>query len=166
MDDLGNCHEFYSLSLPPAERLFQKNRHRLDLLDDHIHSGVNFFSTTQEIVRDWQSMCEDILEFEAAKKDFVGEREAFNSEKKGLLWRVADSEDKLAKEKQCNCNRQKDWEAACERSNRDLKSACDEVVKLKAEKAKDSQEYKRLAPAHKEKEAESQARIAALEKNS
>ncbi|KAJ0435245.1 hypothetical protein HanIR_Chr17g0891201 [Helianthus annuus] len=84
--------------------------------------------------------------------------------KKGLLWRVADSEDKLAKEKQFNANRQKDWEAACEISNRDLKSARDEVVKLKAEKAKDSQEYERLAVAHKEKEAESQTRIVALEK--
>ncbi|KAJ0827879.1 hypothetical protein HanRHA438_Chr17g0830901 [Helianthus annuus] len=109
-------------------------------------------------------MGEDILEFEAAKKEFAAEREAFNSEKKGLLWRVADSEDKLAKEKQFNANRQKDWEAAYEISNRDLKSARDEVVKLKAEKAKDSQEYERLAVAHKEKEAESQARIAALEK--
>ncbi|KAJ0668957.1 hypothetical protein HanPI659440_Chr17g0695561 [Helianthus annuus] len=74
------------------------------------------------------------------------------------------TQDKLAKEKQFNANRQKDWEAACEISNRDLKSARDEVVKLKAEKAKDSQEYERLAVAHKEKEAESQARIAALEK--
>ncbi|KAF5767228.1 hypothetical protein HanXRQr2_Chr14g0621881 [Helianthus annuus] len=36
-------------------------------------------------------------------------------------------------------------------------------VKLKAEKIKDNQEYERLAAAHKEKEAESQAHIAALE---
>ncbi|KAJ0715854.1 hypothetical protein HanPI659440_Chr13g0506181 [Helianthus annuus] len=164
MDDLDNCREFYSLSLPPAERLFQKNRHCLDLLDDHIHSGVTFFSTTQEIVRDWQSMGEDVLEFEAAKKEFAAERETFTSEKKGLLWRFDDSEEKLAKEKQFNTNCQKDWKASCERSNRDLKSAHDEVVKLKAEKAKDNQEYERLAAAHKEKEAESQARIAALEK--
>ncbi|KAM0050435.1 hypothetical protein Hdeb2414_s0008g00297531 [Helianthus debilis subsp. tardiflorus] len=164
MDDLGNCREFYSRSLPPSERLFQKNHHRLDLLDDHIHSGVNFFSITQEIVRDWQSMGEDIMEFETAKKEFAAERDAFNSEKKGLLWRVADSEDKLAKEKQFIANHQKDWEVACERSNRDLKYARDEVVKLKAEKAKDNQEYEHLAVAHKEKEAESQTRIATLEK--
>ncbi|KAF5773998.1 hypothetical protein HanXRQr2_Chr13g0595181 [Helianthus annuus] len=104
MDDLGNYREFYSLSLPPAERLFQKNRHCLDLLDDHIHSGVTFFSTTQEIVRDWQSMGEDVLEFEVAKKEFAAEGETFNSEKKGLLWRVDDSEEKLAKEKQFNTN--------------------------------------------------------------
>ncbi|KAF5758967.1 hypothetical protein HanXRQr2_Chr16g0735521 [Helianthus annuus] len=125
---------------------------------------LTFFSTTQEIVREWQSMGKDTLEFEAAKKEFVAEREAFNAEKKGLFWRVADSEEKLAKEKQLNANRQKDWEVACERSNRDLKSARDEVVRLKAERAKDSQEYERAAAAHKEKEAESQARIAALEK--
>ncbi|KAM0005660.1 hypothetical protein Hdeb2414_s0204g00831811 [Helianthus debilis subsp. tardiflorus] len=99
---------------------------------------LNFFSTTQEIVKEWQSMGEDTLEFEAAKKEFAAEREAFNSEKKGLLWRVADSEEKLAKEKQFNANHQKEWEAACERSNRELKSACDEVVKLKAEKAKEA----------------------------
>ncbi|MFS7947847.1 hypothetical protein Hanom_Chr06g00552991 [Helianthus anomalus] len=160
----GNYREFYSLSLPPTERLFQKNHHRLDLLDDLVHSGVNLFSTTQEIVRDWQSMGEDILEFEAAKKEFAAERESVNSEKKGLLWRVANYEEKLAKEKEFNANHQKEWVAARERSNHELKSTRDEVVRLKAEKAKDSQEYECLDAARKEKEVESQACIAALEK--
>ncbi|MFS7921997.1 hypothetical protein Hanom_Chr03g00243461 [Helianthus anomalus] len=109
-------------------------------------------------------MGEDILEFGAAKKEFAAEREAFNSEKKGLLWKVADGEEKLAKEKQLNADRQKDWTTACKRSNRELKAARDEVVKVKAEKAKESQEYERLFTVRKEKEAESQARIAALEK--
>ncbi|KAJ0715807.1 hypothetical protein HanPI659440_Chr13g0505631 [Helianthus annuus] len=104
-NDLSNWCEFYSLSLPPAERLFQKNRHRMDLLDDHIHAGVNFYATTQEIVRDWQVMGEDTLEFEAAKREFAEEREAFNAEKKGLSWRVADGEEKVAKEKQFNADR-------------------------------------------------------------
>ncbi|KAJ0725437.1 hypothetical protein HanPI659440_Chr12g0458711 [Helianthus annuus] len=73
-------------------------------------------------------------------------------------------EKNLAKEKQLNADRQKDWTTVCERSNRDLKSARDEVVKLKAEKIKDKQEYEHLAVVHKEKETESQARIVALEK--
>ncbi|MFS8019952.1 hypothetical protein Hanom_Chr15g01409901 [Helianthus anomalus] len=51
MTDLNNCCEFFSLSLPPAERLFQKRHHLMDLLDDHIHVGVNFFATSQEIAR-------------------------------------------------------------------------------------------------------------------
>ncbi|KAJ0618730.1 hypothetical protein HanHA89_Chr02g0056881 [Helianthus annuus] len=38
MSDRDNFHEFFSLSLPPAERLFQKRRNRFDLLDDHIHA--------------------------------------------------------------------------------------------------------------------------------
>ncbi|KAJ0754792.1 hypothetical protein HanPI659440_Chr09g0350761 [Helianthus annuus] len=79
--------------------------------------------------------------------------------KNGLLWRVSEGEEKLAKEKQLNADRQKDWTAACERSNRELKAARDEVVKIKAKKSKESQEYERLSIAHKEKEAESQARI-------
>ncbi|KAJ0680761.1 hypothetical protein HanPI659440_Chr16g0627981 [Helianthus annuus] len=99
MNDLSNCREFYSLSLQPAERMFQKNRHRMDLLDDHIHAGVNFYATCQEIVREWQLMGEDTLEFEAAKKELAEEREKFNAKKKGLAWRVADAKDKLAKEK-------------------------------------------------------------------
>ncbi|MFS7922018.1 hypothetical protein Hanom_Chr03g00243691 [Helianthus anomalus] len=114
MDDLDNCHVFYSLSLPSAERLFQKNRNRFDLLDEHV-----------------QSVRRSILR------------------KKGLLWKVADGEEKLAKEKQLNADRQKDWTAACERSNRELKAARDEVVKVKAEKAKESQEYERLFAARK-----------------
>ncbi|KAJ0681227.1 hypothetical protein HanPI659440_Chr16g0633451 [Helianthus annuus] len=42
MSELANCREFFSLSLPPAERLFQKRCNRLDLLDDHIHAGSTF----------------------------------------------------------------------------------------------------------------------------
>ncbi|KAF5773756.1 hypothetical protein HanRHA438_Chr13g0602931 [Helianthus annuus] len=152
MDSLENCHEFYSLSFPPAERLYQKNRNHFNLLDDHVQSGVNFFSTTQEIVRE----------------------EAFNSEKKGLIWRVNDAEEKLSQEKQLNADRQKDWMTACERSNLELKATRDEVVKVKAERTKESQEYDHLSAAYKEKESkvlvaqknneEARARIAELEK--
>ncbi|KAJ0430377.1 hypothetical protein HanHA300_Chr17g0668361 [Helianthus annuus] len=83
MNDLDKCQEFFSLSLPPAERLFQKKRNRFDLLDDHIHAGINFFATSQEIVREWKLMGEETLEFENEKKAFVEEREKFNAEKKG-----------------------------------------------------------------------------------
>ncbi|MFS7938069.1 hypothetical protein Hanom_Chr05g00435161 [Helianthus anomalus] len=69
MNDLSNCREFYSLSLPPTEKLFQKTCHRMDLFDDHIHAGVNFYATCQEIVREWQAMGEDTLEFEVAEKE-------------------------------------------------------------------------------------------------
>ncbi|MFS7926504.1 hypothetical protein Hanom_Chr04g00297821 [Helianthus anomalus] len=31
MTDLANCHDFFSMSLPPAERLFQKRRNRFEL---------------------------------------------------------------------------------------------------------------------------------------
>ncbi|KAM0031334.1 hypothetical protein Hdeb2414_s0017g00507631 [Helianthus debilis subsp. tardiflorus] len=99
MIEPSNCREFFSLSIPPAKRLFQKRRNRLDLLDDHIHVGVNFFATSQEIAREWQLMGEDTLEFENAKKAFAEEREKFNAENKGLAWRVSDAEEKLAKEK-------------------------------------------------------------------
>ncbi|KAM0013319.1 hypothetical protein Hdeb2414_s0044g00741851 [Helianthus debilis subsp. tardiflorus] len=91
MNDHNNCREFFSLSLPPAERLFQKRRNRFDRLDDHVHAGVNFFATSQEIVREWKLMGEEILEFENDKKVFAEEREKFNAEKKGLLWRVSDA---------------------------------------------------------------------------
>ncbi|MFS8024047.1 hypothetical protein Hanom_Chr16g01458641 [Helianthus anomalus] len=154
MDDLENCHDFYSLSLYLAERLYQKNRNRFNLLDDHVQSGVNFFSNTQEILREWRSIGEDIMEFEAAKRSFAAKRETFNSEKKGLMWRVSDAEDKLAQERQLNANCQRNWTTACERSNRELTVAWDEVVKMKAEKAKESQEYERLYAAFKEKESE------------
>ncbi|KAL9991768.1 hypothetical protein Hdeb2414_s1257g00999891 [Helianthus debilis subsp. tardiflorus] len=90
-------------------------------------------------------MGEDTLEFEAAKKEFAAEREAFNVEKKGLLYRVADNGEKLAKEKQFNADCQKEWEVACERTNRELKAARDEIVRLKGEKAKESDEHERIA---------------------
>ncbi|KAJ0789300.1 hypothetical protein HanPI659440_Chr05g0201971 [Helianthus annuus] len=129
MDNLDNCHELYSMSFPPAVRLYQKNRNRFRLLDDHVRSDVNFFSTTQEIIREWRSMGEETMEFENAKREFAAEREAFNSEKKSLNWRVSNAEDKLAKEQKLNADRQKEWTTTCERSNRELKVARDEALK-------------------------------------
>ncbi|MFS7976206.1 hypothetical protein Hanom_Chr10g00889711 [Helianthus anomalus] len=61
--------------------------------------------TDLEIVWEWQLMGEDTLEFENAKKAFAEEREKFNAEKKGLSWRVADAEDKPAKEKRLNADK-------------------------------------------------------------
>ncbi|KAF5815805.1 hypothetical protein HanXRQr2_Chr03g0127241 [Helianthus annuus] len=92
MDDVNNYHEFFAMSLPPAEIMFQKNRNRFALLDDHVRAGVNFFATSQEILREWRSMGEETLEFEESKKLFAEERERFNAEKKGLQWRVSDAE--------------------------------------------------------------------------
>ncbi|MFS7905663.1 hypothetical protein Hanom_Chr01g00050361 [Helianthus anomalus] len=102
MDDLKNCQEFFSLSFPPAERMFQKNRNRFALMDDHVRAGVHFFATSQEIFREWRSMGEETLDFEEAKKSFAEEREKFNAEKKGLQWRVAEAERKLEEQKQLN----------------------------------------------------------------
>ncbi|KAM0052592.1 hypothetical protein Hdeb2414_s0007g00249981 [Helianthus debilis subsp. tardiflorus] len=109
-------------------------------------------------------MGEDTMEFEAARKEFVTEREAFNDDKKGLLWMVADSEEKLAKEKQYNADRQKEWEQACERTNRELKAALDEVVRLKGEKAEESDEYERVVALYQKRESEYERRLADLEK--
>ncbi|KAM0055804.1 hypothetical protein Hdeb2414_s0006g00210431 [Helianthus debilis subsp. tardiflorus] len=149
---------------PPAERLFQKKRNRFDFLEDHIHAGVNFFATSQEIVREWRLMGEDTLEFENAKKAFVQEREKFNAERKGLLWRVSDAEEKLVKEKQLNSNKQKEWETACERTNRELQTQRDAIVRLSAEKAKISDEAEQERVASQKREEEYLQRIAKLEK--
>ncbi|MFS7911587.1 hypothetical protein Hanom_Chr02g00119911 [Helianthus anomalus] len=102
MDSLDNCHGLYSMSLPPAERLYQKNRDRFRLLDHHVCSGANFFATTQENVHEWRSMGEGIMEFEIARREFAAEWEAFNAEKKGLNIRVLDAGDKLVKEQKLN----------------------------------------------------------------
>ncbi|KAF5797058.1 hypothetical protein HanRHA438_Chr08g0371221 [Helianthus annuus] len=136
----------------------------MDLLDDHIHAGVNFFATFQEIAREWQLMGEDTLEFENAKKAFAEEREKFNVEKKGLAWRVADAEEKLAKEKQLNVDKQKDWEVAYERKNKELQSQHDAIVRLSGEKRKISDEAEQERAAHQKREQEYIQRIAKLEK--
>ncbi|KAJ0880698.1 hypothetical protein HanRHA438_Chr10g0466171 [Helianthus annuus] len=154
MSELGNCHDFFSMSLPPAERLFQKRRNRFELLDDHVHAGVNFFATSQEILREWRLMGEEISEFENAKRLFAEEREKFNAEKKGLQWRVSDAEQKLEEQKQLNVQKQKDWEAACERTNEEMRSQCDAIVRLSGEKMQLAEEahQARLAAEKKEKE--------------
>ncbi|KAJ0526476.1 hypothetical protein HanRHA438_Chr09g0406271 [Helianthus annuus] len=144
--------------------MFQKRRNRLDLLDDHIHAGVNFFATAQEIAREWQLMGDDTLEFENAKKAFAEEREKFNAERKGLLWRVSDAEEKLAKEKQVDVDKQKDWEFACERTNKELQAQREAIVRLSGEKTKISDEAEHERAAHQKREQEYVERIAKLEK--
>ncbi|KAM0072059.1 hypothetical protein Hdeb2414_s0001g00032211 [Helianthus debilis subsp. tardiflorus] len=109
-------------------------------LDDYIHVGVNFFATSQEITREWQLMGEDKLEFENTKKAFAEERENFNSEKKGLSWRVSNAEEKLAKEKQFNTKKQKEWEIACERTDKELQAQREAIIRLSREKTKISDE--------------------------
>ncbi|KAM0047657.1 hypothetical protein Hdeb2414_s0008g00265791 [Helianthus debilis subsp. tardiflorus] len=154
MDDLKNCHEFFSLSLPPAERMFQKNRNRFALIDDHVRAGVHFFATSQEILREWRSMGEETLEFEEAKKSFSEEREKFNAEKKGLQWRVAEAERKLEEQKQLNEQKQKDWESACARTNLEMQTQHEAIVRLSGEKTAlaDEAHQARLVAEKKEKE--------------
>ncbi|KAJ0458097.1 hypothetical protein HanIR_Chr15g0781211 [Helianthus annuus] len=154
MNDLGNCHDLFSLSLPPAERMFQKRRNRFELLDDHVRAGVNFFSTSQEIVREWRSMGEETVEFEDARRAFAEEKEKFNTEKKGLQWRVSEAERKLEQEKQVNVQKQKDWEAACERTNAEMQSQREAIVRLSGEKKElaDEAHQARIASEKREKE--------------
>ncbi|KAJ0704595.1 hypothetical protein HanPI659440_Chr14g0564401 [Helianthus annuus] len=163
MTDLQNCHEFFSLSLPPAERMFQKNRSRFALMDDHVTAGVNFFATSQEILREWRSMGEETLAFEEAKKAFSEEREKFNAEQKGLQWRVAEAERKLEEQKQLNEQKQKDWESACARTNAEMQSQRDAIVRLSGEKTALADEAHQARLAAEKKEKEYVARIDKLE---
>ncbi|KAJ0791810.1 hypothetical protein HanOQP8_Chr01g0010141 [Helianthus annuus] len=163
MTDLGNCHEFFSLSLPPAERMFQKNRNRFALIDDHVSAGVNFFATSQEILREWRSMGEETLEFEEAKKSFSEEREKFNAEKKGLQWRIAEAEQKLQEQRRLNEQKQKDWESACVRTNSEMQSQLEAIVRLSGEKKALADEANQARLAAEKKEKEYVARIDKLE---
>ncbi|KAJ0442425.1 hypothetical protein HanIR_Chr16g0809131 [Helianthus annuus] len=149
---------------PPLMPLFTPNVCMVP--EEVVHPGLagarnfNMF----KIVREWQLMGEDTLEFEAAKKELADEREKFNVEKKGLLWRVSDAEDKLAKEKQFNANKQKEWETACERTNREMQTARDQIVKLKGEKTQISNEAEQERGLYQKRENEYIQRIAKLEK--
>ncbi|KAF5821031.1 hypothetical protein HanXRQr2_Chr01g0009021 [Helianthus annuus] len=163
MTDVKNCHEFFSLSLPPAERMFQKNRNRFALIDDHVSAGVHFFATSQEILREWRSMGEETLEFEKAKKSFSEEKEKFNAEKKGLQWRVAEAERKLEEQKQLNEQKQKDWESACARTNLEMQSQRDAIVRLSGEKTALAEEAQQVRVAAEKKEKEYVTRIDKLE---
>ncbi|KAJ0845554.1 hypothetical protein HanRHA438_Chr15g0715011 [Helianthus annuus] len=163
MNDLQNCQEFFSLSLPPAERMFQKNRSRFALIDDHVTAGVNFFATSQEILREWRSMGEETMAFEEAKKAFAEEKEKFNAEQKGLQWRVTEAERKLEEQKQLNEQKQKDWESACARTNAEMQSQRDAIVRLSGEKTALAEEAHQARLAAEKKEKEYIARIDKLE---
>ncbi|KAJ0883169.1 hypothetical protein HanPSC8_Chr10g0418351 [Helianthus annuus] len=139
MSDLANCHDFFSLSLPPAERI------------------------SQEILREWRLMGEESAEFEDAKKVLAEEREKFNAEKKGLQWRLADAEQKLGEQKQVNVQKQKEWEAACERTNVEMQSQREAIVRLSGEKKELAEEAHKARLASEKKEKEYVDRIDKLE---
>ncbi|KAM0050226.1 hypothetical protein Hdeb2414_s0008g00295171 [Helianthus debilis subsp. tardiflorus] len=163
MNDLSNCHDFFSLSLPPVERIFQKRRNRFELLDDHVRAGVNYFATSQEIVHEWRLMGEETAEFEDERRAFAEENEKFNAEKKGLQWRVSDAEQKLEQEKQVNVRKQKDWESACECTNAEMQSQREAIVRLSGEKKEIAEEAQQARVAFEKKEKEYVDRIAKLE---
>uniref|UniRef100_A0A251TGS1 Uncharacterized protein n=1 Tax=Helianthus annuus TaxID=4232 RepID=A0A251TGS1_HELAN len=77
---------------------------------------------------------------------------------------VADAEEKLAKEKQLNVDKQKDWEVACERTNKELQTQRDAIVRLSGEKCKISDEAEQERVANQKREQEYIQRIAKLEK--
>ncbi|KAM0048396.1 hypothetical protein Hdeb2414_s0008g00274001 [Helianthus debilis subsp. tardiflorus] len=143
--------------------MFQKNRNRFALIDDHVRAGVHFFATAQEILREWRSMGEETLEFEEAKKSFSEEREKFNAEKKGLQWRVAEAGRKLEEQKQLNEQKQKDWESACARTNLEMQTQREAIVRLSGEKTALADEAHRARLAAEKKEKEYVARIDKLE---
>ncbi|KAM0009968.1 hypothetical protein Hdeb2414_s0083g00782151 [Helianthus debilis subsp. tardiflorus] len=74
------------------------------------------------------------------------------------------AEEKLSKEKQLNCNKQKEWETACERTNRELQTQRDTIVRLSRENTKISEEAEQERAAHQKREQEYIQRIAKLEK--
>ncbi|KAJ0671563.1 hypothetical protein HanRHA438_Chr13g0603301 [Helianthus annuus] len=76
----------------------------------------------------------------------------FNAEKKGLVWRVADAEEKLANQRQLNADKQKDWEVACERTNKEMQTQRDAIVRLSGEKRKISDEAEEERVAHQKRE--------------
>ncbi|KAL9993256.1 hypothetical protein Hdeb2414_s0013g00404811 [Helianthus debilis subsp. tardiflorus] len=77
---------------------------------------------------------------------------------------VADAEEKLAKEKQFNANKQKEWETACEQTNRELQTQRDAIIRLSWEKTKISDEAEQERVASQKREHEYIQRIAKLEK--
>ncbi|KAF5762576.1 hypothetical protein HanXRQr2_Chr16g0778271 [Helianthus annuus] len=80
-----------------------------------------------------------------------------NSEEKGLLWRVSNAEEKLSKEKQFNTNKQKEWEIACERTNKEFDEAEQERVAHQKREQEDIERIAKLEKFAEEKIAESKA---------
>ncbi|MFS7901937.1 hypothetical protein Hanom_Chr01g00005431 [Helianthus anomalus] len=139
MNDLDNCHDFFSLCLPLLRWCSRKGV--IDRPREETDGEVT-------------------VEFEYEKRDFVEEKEKINAEKNGLMWRVSDAEQKLAQEKQVNAKKQKDWEVACERSNAEMQSQRDAIIRLSGEKEEIAEEAQQARAAFEKKEKEYVDRIA------
>ncbi|KAJ0764930.1 hypothetical protein HanPI659440_Chr08g0297721 [Helianthus annuus] len=132
MNDLGNCHDFFSMSLPPAERMFQKRRY-------------------------WMIMFAlELISLLLLKKLSVNggrwERRRLSLRMPG--GRLLRRKKSLMRRRKVNVQKQKDWEAACERTNAEMQSQREAIVQLSGEKKElaDEAHQARIASEKREKE--------------
>ncbi|MFS8035332.1 hypothetical protein Hanom_Chr17g01591811 [Helianthus anomalus] len=78
------------------------------------------------------------------------------------VWRVSDAERKLEQEKQVNIQKQKDWEFACERTNAEMQSQREAIVRLSSEKKELVEEAHQARVTFEKKEKEYVDHIAKL----
>ncbi|KAJ0747589.1 hypothetical protein HanOQP8_Chr05g0191281 [Helianthus annuus] len=97
------------------------------------------------------------------RRRFLKRKKKFNAEQKGLQWRVTEAERKLEEQKQLNEQKRKDWESACARTNTEMQSQRDAIVRLSGEKTALAEEAHQARLAAEKKEKEYVARIDKLE---
>ncbi|MFS7962939.1 hypothetical protein Hanom_Chr08g00732351 [Helianthus anomalus] len=147
-----------------VQRLFQNRRNGLDLLDDHIHAGVNFFATSQEIAWEWQLMGEDTLEFENSKKALAKEREKFNSEKRGCYGGFLMRRRSFPRRNSLTLISRKNGRLLVNGPTRSCRLSVKPLLDCLNKKTKISEEVEQGRVAHQKREQEYIQRIAELER--
>ncbi|KAJ0703891.1 hypothetical protein HanPI659440_Chr14g0556511 [Helianthus annuus] len=109
-------------------------------------------------------MGEDTLEIEYAKRAFSEKREAFNAIRKVCCGGLRMPRRNLQKKNNIMLIARKSGKNACERSNQELKAVRDQIVRLKGEKTKQSDEHEQAVAVYQKRENEYTHRLANLEK--
>ena len=121
--NVAACEDYLSFGLPPAERIFQRNRPSTELDSDYHQSLANTVSAGQEIVREWRYMKGEWNRFEAERHAFHGEKKRLHHETGSLRWKIVTMEKAAAASAEEHKKARADYLAACSKSNAMLEAA-------------------------------------------
>ena len=117
------CEDYLSFGLPPAERIFQRSRPRVELDRDYISALANTVSSGQEIVREWRNMMSELDASEADRLAAEEEKQKLRHEASTLRWKLIDAEKKAAAVAEEHQKARAEYLAVCDKSNVQLEIA-------------------------------------------
>ncbi|KAJ0556811.1 hypothetical protein HanIR_Chr07g0318081 [Helianthus annuus] len=164
MNDLENCHDFFSLSLPLLRRCFRKNAIGLTCWMIMFVRGLIILPLLKRLFASGDWWGRRRLSLRMRRGRLLKRRKSLMLRRKGCNGGFRMLSKSLRKRNKSTSKSKKDWEFACERTHAEMQSQLDAIVRLSGEKKEISEEAQQARVAFEKKEKEYVERLAKLEK--